>query len=54
MHDLTWIEFQTALLTYESRIEQLNALQTLSINPTANLTQGQKDQNSSYDTKNTN
>lgn len=32
MPNITWIEFSTTLLTFESRIEQLNAVQNLSIN----------------------
>lgn len=30
--NLTWIEFQTYLLSFESRLEQLHSLQNLSIN----------------------
>lgn len=30
--NLTWIQFQTALLTYENRLEQIHSFQNLSIN----------------------
>lgn len=36
--ELTWIEFQTYLLSYESRLDQLSSLQNLSLNTaTTNL-----------------
>lgn len=46
MSNLTWIEFSTALLTFESRMEQLSAIQNLSINSaTANVLQSQRNGN---------
>lgn len=49
--DLTWIQFQTTLLTFENRLEQIHSFQTLSINLAfANLDQTTKT-NSSYDNK---
>lgn len=30
--ELTWIQFQTTLLTFESRLEQIHSFQSLSIN----------------------
>lgn len=35
----SWIEVQTTLLTYESRLEQVNAFSQLSIQPSVNLVQ---------------
>lgn len=38
MEDLTWIEFQTYLLSFESRLDRLNSLQNLTLNSvTTNL-----------------
>lgn len=54
MKTLSQIEFQNAFLTFESRIEQLNALQNLSISLAANLTQAQKNFNTFSDTKTNN
>lgn len=47
MPDISWIEFSIALLTFESRIEHLNALQNLSIDGTVttNTVQSQKNAN---------
>lgn len=34
MHDISWIEFSSTLLTFENRIDQLNALQNLTLDGT--------------------
>lgn len=50
MPHLSWIEFSTALLTFETRIEQLTAIQNLSINSgVVNLVQTQKHSNNDKD-----
>lgn len=46
MPNITWIEFSTALLIFESMKEQLNAIHNLSINTaTANMVQSQRNNN---------
>ncbi|KAI4297688.1 hypothetical protein L6164_037568 [Bauhinia variegata] len=35
--NLTWVDLQAQLLAFENRLEQLNSLANLSLNPTANL-----------------
>ncbi|KAI4346153.1 hypothetical protein L6164_013226 [Bauhinia variegata] len=35
--NLTWVDLQAQLLVFENRLEQLNCLANLSLNPTANL-----------------
>lgn len=43
MPNISWIEFSTALIMFESMLEQLKAIQNLSINTvTANIVQSQK------------
>lgn len=58
--ELSWVEFQTSLLTFESRIEQIQSFQNLNLNsPTVNFAafnsnHSQRSSNSSFDSKSNN
>lgn len=50
--NMSWIEFQTSLLTFEKKLEQLNSFQNMPINATTNLIH--KTNNSSSDSSRNN